>query len=182
MKRIRTYLPALLIGLLALVRLQAAPVRIDLVADEANPAHPKMGDNLEFHSVITNESGTPVAGLVAWISLVEIDPGHEQPMDLEDWSAQKAVAGARLASGGKLETTWPIRLIKSGDYRVVVSCTSRGGQIVSTSPTREFHVAQKRMIESTRILPVALGIPLLLLAVLVARRLRQRQHERRAEA
>lgn len=29
---------------------------------------------------------------MAWISLVEIDPGNEQPVDLEDWSAHKGIA------------------------------------------------------------------------------------------
>jgi hypothetical protein len=121
-----------------------------------------MGDAMRFHSRIRNESGHPIEGLVAWISLVEVTPGREQPMDLEDWSAHKAVAGASLAPGATLKTDWPMRLIQSGDYRVMVTATDRNEQTASTSPTLQFHVATRPMVESSRILPVAVGIPLLI--------------------
>ena len=83
-------------------------------------------------------------------------------MDLEDWSAHEAVAGAALAPGAPLTTDWPIRLIQSGDYRVVISVTDRNQQTVYTSPTLQFHVTRKPVVESSRILPVALGLPFLI--------------------
>lgn len=136
----------------------------------ANPPHPTMGNQLRFHSVITNVGDTPIEGLVAWISLVEVTPGREQPMDLEDWSAHKAVTGAALAPGAALETDWPMRLIQSGDYRVVITVTARDQRSVNTSPIVEFHVTPKPTVQSSRILPVALGVPLLLLSWLALRR------------
>lgn len=153
----------------------AEPLRITLALDRESPPHPTMGDQLQFRSVITNSGEGPVEGLVAWISLVEIDPGREQPMDLEDWSAHKAVAGAHLAPGQSLETPWPMRLIQAGDYRVVISATDRDHRTVYTSPTVEFHVTPKPVINSARILPVALGIPLFLAGLLGYRRWRSRR-------
>jgi hypothetical protein len=141
---------------------QAADIGITLRPDPSNPTTPTMGDWMHFESVINNTGSTPVDGLVAWISLVQVTPGQEQPMDLEDWSAQKAISGASLAPGASLSTDWPMRLIQSGDYRVVISTTDRGGQAVHTSPTVQFHVMPKAVVESGRILPVALGIPLVL--------------------
>jgi len=176
MKPLRQYLFAILLPLLLGVSMaQAADLSIKLEPDQSNPVTPTMGDAMHFHSRIHNDSAHPVEGLVAWISLVEVTPGREQPMDLEDWSAHKAVAGATLAPGAALTTDWPMRLIQSGDYRVVISATDRNEQTVYTSPTLQFHVARKPIIESSRILPVAFGLPLLIGGVMTYRGWRQRR-------
>ena len=133
-----------------------------------------MGDHLRFWSKITNTGATPIEGLVAWISLVEIDPGHEQPVDLEDWSAHKAVTGATLGPGESLRTDWPMRLIKGGDYRVVVSVTDRGSHMVFTSSTIQFHVRQKPVLQKTRVLPIAAGVPLLIVGLMIFKKARRR--------
>ncbi|MCG6863202.1 MAG: hypothetical protein LJE70_18335 [Chromatiaceae bacterium] len=176
MKRLQPILLAtLLLAGLALGTARAANVNIGLQPDKTNPSTPTMGDWMHFHSLITNTSEQPIEGLVAWISLVEVTPGREQPMDMEDWGAQKAVTGTRLAPGAPLATDWPIRLIQSGDYRVVISATDRNEQTVYTSPTSQFHVARKPVVESSRILPVALGLPLLIAGAMVYRGWRQRR-------
>ncbi len=151
------------------------PVSLMLQPDNSNPAAPMMGDHLRFWSTITNTGSSTIDGLVAWISLVEIDPGNEQPVDLEDWSAQKAVTGARLRPGAHLMTAWPMRLIKGGDYRVVVSVTDRGGRQVYTSPTIQFHVRQKPVLQVGRVLPVAAGIPVFFIGMMVFTRRRRRR-------
>jgi len=162
MKPLKQILLATLLTLAAMGAAQAAPLEITLTADPANPAQPVMGDKMRFHSVITNTGTDPIEGLVGWISLVEVDAGHEQPMDLEDWSAHKAITGTRLGPGATLQTEWPMRLIQHGDYRVVISVTDRNQNRVHTSPMLQFHVTQKPVVESSRILPVALGVPLLI--------------------
>ncbi len=165
---ITKHIPLLFVILLALVaghtiEATAQSLSLTLSQDGANPPNPTMGNDLHFHSVITNMGDKPIEGLVAWISLVEVTPGREQPMDLEDWSAHKAVTGAQLAPGDSLPTDWPMRLIQGGDYRVVITVTARNQRTVYTSPIVEFHVTQKPMLQSSRILPVALGVPFLLL-------------------
>lgn len=162
MKPLKQILLATLLTLATMGVAQAAPLEITLTADSANPAQPVMGDKMRFHSVITNTGTDPIEGLVGWISLVEVDAGHEQPMDLEDWSAHKAITGMRLGPGATLQTEWPMRLIQHGDYRVVISVTDRNQNRVHTSPMLQFHVTQKPVVESSRILPVALGVPLLI--------------------
>jgi len=152
----------------------AGPIEVTLKAAPANPAAPRMGDRLAFHSEIRNTSGRPVNGLIAWISLLRIDPGNEQPVDLEDWSAQKALAAKQVPPGGTLAAEWPMRLINSGTYRVVVSTATRDAQGITTSPAVDFTVAPKPVVESRRVLPVALGIPLLLALGLLWRRWRAR--------
>ena len=90
-----------------------APLSLELGPDEGNPSSPVMGDHMLFWSAITNTGRTSIEGLVAWISLVEIDPGNEQPVDLEDWSAHKAITGAALEPGQSLRT----RLAHAADQR-----------------------------------------------------------------
>ena len=152
----------------------AGPIEVTLEAAPANPPAPRMGDHLAFHSVIRNAGGRPVNGLIAWISLLRIDPGNEQPVDLEDWSAQKALTARLVAPGGTLTADWPMRLINSGTYRVVVSTATRDAQGITTSQAVDFTVAPKPVVESRRVLPVALGIPLLLALGLLWRRWRAR--------
>lgn len=141
-------------------------IQIQLSADKSNPKKPMMGDHMQFHSIISNHTGKPIEGLVGWISLVEVDKGNEQPVDLEDWSAHKAITGTTLNPDKPIKTSWPMRLIKSGDYRVVISVTDRHQNKVYTSDMLQFHVESKAVISSSRILPVAIGVPLLLLGLI----------------
>jgi hypothetical protein len=158
------------IALLAIPASAAEPLHIDLVPDAANPRAAQMGDNLIFHTQIRNDGTTPADGLIVWISLIRIDQGAEQPVDLEDWSAQKAVTAASLAPGQSLNTDWPMRLIQAGTYRVLVSATSRNGAGLVASPFADFVVWQKPVVESERVLPVAIGLPLLLAGAMLWRR------------
>jgi hypothetical protein len=132
-----------------------------------------MGDHLNFHTIIRNDGPTPVDGLIAWISLVQIDKGKEQPVDLEDWSAHKVVTASSLRPGEKIETDWPVRLIQAGHYRIVVSAATRTGAALSASPFANFAVRQKPVVESNRVLPIALGLPLFIGVVMLWRRRRR---------
>ncbi|MBD1546249.1 hypothetical protein [Roseibium aggregatum] len=154
----------------------ASPLSISLNPASTNPSSPQMGDNLKFQTVIQNNGTEAVDGLIAWISLVQVDKGKEQPVDLEDWSAHKAVTASSLASGGSIKTDWPMRLIQSGNYRVIVSAATRSGQELATSPFSDFTVRQKPVVESGRVLPIALGIPVLIGAGMVLQR-RRRAHK-----
>lgn len=152
----------------------ADSLNISLVPDQANSPSPQMGDWLKFHSVVSNPGTQPAHGIVAWISLVQVDPGQEQPVDLEDWSAHKAVTQTVLLPGQQVTVEWPMRLIQAGAYRVVISAVDRETGHVMTSPFVDFQVRRKPVVESSRILPVAFGIPALLLGVVGWRRYRSR--------
>ncbi len=152
----------------------ADSLSISLAPDQANPPSPQMGDWLKFHSVIKNSVSQEAHGVVAWISLVQVDPGHEQPVDLEDWSAHKAVTQAALPPGQKVNVDWPMRLIQAGSYRVVISAVDRETGHVMTSPFVDFQVRRKPVVESGRILPVAFGVPMLVLGMIAWRRYRRR--------
>ncbi len=149
---------------------RAGDLRVDLTPDPKNPSAPQMGDNLAFHSTIRNGGPAAVDGVIAWLSLVQIDPGLEQPVDLEDWSAHKAVTAATLAPGETLAADWPLRLIQAGTYRIVVSVVSRGSDSLAGSRFADFTVREKPVVESERVLPIAIGLPLLIAAAMFWRR------------
>lgn len=151
----------------------AAPLAIELAPSGANPPNPQMGDHLTFKSTIRNSGAAPIEGVIAWLSLVQTDKGKEQPVDLEDWSAHKAITVSKLAPGQSINTDWPMRLIQAGNYRVVISAVSRAEAGLTASPFADFGVQEKPVVESTRVLPVAFGLPALLTLLLVWRWRRQ---------
>ncbi|MCA8880565.1 MAG: hypothetical protein KDA73_11545 [Rhodobacteraceae bacterium] len=150
----------------------AKNLAIELAPSAENPTRPQMGDHLSFQSRITNTGTAPVDGVISWLSIVRVDAGQEAPIGLEDWSAEKAVTRSRLAPGETIVTDWPMRLIQDGRYRAVVSAASRDGTALAASPFTDFTVRAKPVVQSARVLPVAAGVPLLLLALFFMRRRR----------
>lgn len=151
---------------------QSGQITITLHPDPANTSHPRMGDRLKFVSTITNTGTDPIKGVVAWVSLIQVDANKEQPVDLEDWSAHKAEVAASLAPGQSMVSTWPMRLIKDGNYRVVVSAASGGAAGLTASPMLALAIAPKPVVESVRVIPIAAGVPFILLGLLLFRRRR----------
>lgn len=148
----------------------ADDLAIQIAPSADNPADPQMGDHLAFRTRLTNTGTTPIEGVISWLSIVRVDQGHEAPIGLEDWSAEKAVTQASLAPGATIVTDWPMRLIQDGHYRAVVSAASRGGNVLASSPFADFAVRAKPVVQSARVLPVAAGVPLLLLMFFLGRR------------
>jgi hypothetical protein len=171
--------PALIVA--ALLAVSSPPVwaardatglDVALAPVPGNPPAPQMGDRIAFASDIRNTGAVPSDGMVAWISLVRMDKGREAPVDLEDWSALKAVALPRLAPGEVVRSEWPMRLIASGHYRAVVSVAAPTGADLVTSPFADVAVREKPVVESARVLPVAAMMPGLFLGLLAWRRWR----------
>lgn len=101
---------------------------------------------------------------------------------MEDWSAHKAVAEVILQPGQHVNVEWLMRLIRSGSYPVVISAVDREAGHVMTGPFVDFHVRRKPVVESARILPVALGVPAFILGVMAARRCPSGRHLKRLSA
>ncbi|HGZ69834.1 MAG TPA: hypothetical protein ENK74_00355 [Nitratifractor sp.] len=128
----------------------------------------QMGDKPTFHSIVKNNSGTLLKGTVLYLSLVNLDKGKEHPVDLEDWAAQKAVHISSLPAKGEHQTDWSIRLINSGHYGLFVTAVLPGSNMPVTSAIVHFNVAAKKTVVPSRILPVAIGVPLLIIFIMIA--------------
>jgi hypothetical protein len=162
---------------------RAEQLKVELIPSPSNPGTPHTGDALTFRAVIRNDGRTPISGVIVWISLLEVDPGKEQPVDLEDWSAQKAATLPGIAPGQTVETKWDLRLIQSGSYRISVIAAATGDAVDRNSspvvsPFAAFTVASKAVVETGRVLPIASGVPLVIGAMLLWRAARGRGRHR----
>jgi hypothetical protein len=125
----------------------------------------KMGETPAFSGSITNIGETPLEGLVVYLSLVSLKPGKEEPVDLEDWSAQRAIRIGRLLPGESSVHEWSMRLIQAGKFGVALTVVDPKEPQPIISPLVSFDIQPKRLLASKRILPVAIGEPLLLVAL-----------------
>lgn len=149
---------------------QKQPMEVFLHAPEGAL---KMGDTPVFVGHITNMSNQPLENLVAYVSLVSLKHGSEHPVDLEDWSAQAAFHIARLEPGKSISHNWSLRLIQGGRYGLALTVINPSDGVPVISPLAVFQVEPKTTVIAGRILPVAVGEPLILLAALGLIRLRR---------
>jgi hypothetical protein len=139
----------------------------------------KMGDTPNFLGAVTNLGAQPAQGLIVYLSLVSLTPGQEHPVDLEDWSAQKAVRIDRLNPGATDYRRWGMRLIAAGKYGVALTVVDPRESRPLVSDLVTFKVRPKPTLIAGRVLPVAIGVPLLVLSFwggLLVYRSRRRRH------
>jgi hypothetical protein len=121
-----------------------------------------MGDTPKFSGAVTNLDLHPAKGLVVYLSLVSLQPGDEHPVDLEDWSAQKAVRIDRLNPGATNRQEWGMRLIQAGKFGVALTVVDPKKNRPIVSELVPFEIQPKATLVVGQVLPVAIGEPLLL--------------------
>jgi hypothetical protein len=126
----------------------------------------KMGDTPAFIGTVKNIGRQPLKGLVVYLSLVSLKSGDEHPVDLEDWSAQKAVRINQLLPGEINTQKWGMRLIQSGRYGIALTVVDPQKKRPIVSDLMSFEISPKPTLSSSRILPIAIGEPLLILILL----------------
>jgi hypothetical protein len=85
------------------------------------------------------------------------------PVDLEDWSAERGLFIGTIEPGQTFPLDWEIHYVKAGDYSLIVVATGSGSELPETSQIVRFQVLPKRNLEAAKVLPVALGEPVLLI-------------------
>jgi len=138
----------------------------------------KMGDVPAFEGEVKNTSEETLEGLVVYLSLVSLEKGNEHPVDLEDWSAQGAVRIERLLPGEVNRQQWPMRLISAGKFALALTVVEAGTTKPVISDLLEFNILPKKLISSLRILPVAIGEPLLIFVLILAASQWKRLHRK----
>ncbi len=137
------------------------------------------GDYVRLPAKVTNTSGKPVKDIVAYVSLVDVKRGQQAPVDLEDWSAHRAVTIPALAPGQSKDVGWSLRLVKGGDYVVYANAITGGSTRASVGQEVPLSVAAQRNLNPGGVLPVAIGVPLVTGAALLGPvALRQRRLDR----
>ena len=119
------------------------------------------GHYVRLPARITNASATPVRGVVAYASLVEISFGQQATVDLEDWSAHRAVTIGSLAPGQSKDAGWNLRLIKGGSYVIYANAIERRSSWAAVGQEVPLTVRARKNLNPGGVLPVALGVPVL---------------------
>ena len=132
-------------------------VSIDPLFIQAN-----MGDKITYTGTITNNSDKTVTDIIAYISLANVTKGQESPMDLEDWSANKAIKVDAIPAHGTYEGKWPMRLIDSGSYVAYVMVVDKNDDIPVSSAMSRLEINRVLRLNPNNVLPVALGEPILI--------------------
>jgi hypothetical protein len=169
----------LLFILFALIILSHTVLAQDSITVSIKPKHidGKMGDVIEFESNVTNNGASSLKGLVAYISLIRVTEGQEIPMDLEDWSAQKADKIDLLNTNDSASSKWSMRLIDSGDYVVYITVVDKNQKKPIVSEVADLKIARRQQLNPNNVLPIAFGMPVLIILIFLSigiyRRLRR---------
>ena len=121
------------------------------------------GQFATIKATITNLKANETIQGTAYISIVDIN--GSLPIDLEDWSAQKGFYVPPIEPHQSSPVEWNVRLVKAGFYTVAVLFSPDGDFSAPTASPRIFlYVAPKVNLNPSNVLPVALGVPILLVA------------------
>jgi uncharacterized repeat protein (TIGR01451 family) len=160
------------------------PPTIDIEID-MDAAALKTGDEIEFTTTVTNTADTPSPELVVAMNIINL--GKSDPVDPEDWSPERTQAVDPLGPGESAEQTWSVEAILDGNYMVYMTAIVKPGSAAETSlpvtsPGIHMTVAAYQSTNPAGVLPVAIGMPLLLIGVaLLLRRYWRRERARPSE-
>ena len=128
---------------------------------------------------ITNSTMQPIRDVTTYLSLV--DNENNLPVDLEDWSAEKGVHMPSIASGKTMPFNFKIHFVKAGEYSLLLIATTKNSETPFVSSMVHFHVSPKINLNPGKILPVAIGMPFLLLLLLSSINFIRGRHQKSIE-
>jgi hypothetical protein len=150
-----------------------APAPVTITQDSATRSA-VVGERFSLTSTVKNAGTEPVTGLVAHLDIVSLDP--DVYVDPEDWSSNRTKYLTDVAPGDSLSLPWTVQAVSDGTFVVYVALvTPDGGSAVTNGPAVRVDVASRRTINAGGIVPVALAVPAVLVAMLVAVRYRRRR-------
>lgn len=125
------------------------------------------GQFIKIEGIITNlRYNETINGGIAYISIVDIK--NKIPIDLEDWSAEKGLYIPFIEAGQSLPLEWNVRLVKAGSYTIDL-LFNKDGDFASppVASSKVFlEVAPKLNLNPGNVLPIAFGVPALIMGVL----------------
>jgi hypothetical protein len=140
-------------------------VKIDIAS--AHKVDGVAGQFIKIEGVITNLShNETINGGIAYISIVDIK--NKIPIDLEDWSAEKGLYIPSIEAGQALPLEWNVRLVKAGSYTIDLLVNKDGDYASPPNASSKvfLEVAPKLNLNPGNVLPVAFGVPALIMGVL----------------
>ncbi|MEP6760160.1 MAG: hypothetical protein ABJA93_02200 [Sporichthyaceae bacterium] len=144
----------------------SAKVAEDLtVVIEPGQASVVLGQNLDLKLTVTNTGSRATAPLVIHLDIT--DPSRSTSVDPEDWTSTLSKPIGVLAPDDTLTFDWNIQPISGGTFAVYAVALSSGAGTLSTSNLTTVKVQDKRSLNPSGILPVAVGVPCVVGALLL---------------
>ena len=144
-----------------------APLRLTVTSDGLD----RMTGE-QMHITATFDTTKPVDRVLASLALINLDENEQTVVDLPDWGAEQTQILRNVTSGTR--ASWTLGLAAPGNYAIYVTAISRGGELsLVQSNVLTLAIAQRTFVNLGAILPVAIGVPvatLVLLLVLARRR------------
>lgn len=135
------------------------------------------GDRIEFTTKVTNTGTAPSRPFNVSMNIVTIGKGD--PVDPEDWSPERSQQIDPLGPGASARQMWAVDTILEGNYMIymtVVPVPTGPDTTEQTVSSTGIHVTVNPVSRTNPggVLPVAIGMPLLLLGIawLIRRRFR----------
>ena len=127
-----------------------------------------------FTSTVRNRGMAPA--LIVHLNVLSRDPSVY--VDPEDWSSART-RYLTVPTGGIANLRWTLRAVNSGSFVVYVAVMSQDGSgpIAVSGPLR-VHLAERRTLDPGGALPLTVGVPAALAALLVGRSLAARRRRR----
>jgi hypothetical protein len=134
-----------------------------------------MGDKITYIGTITNNSDEPINNIIAYVSLANVTQDRESPMDLEDWSANKAIKVDTIPPHGTYKGQWPMRLIDSGSYVAYITVVDKDDNTPISSIMSRLEIKRVLRLNPNNVLPVAIGEPMIIGMILSLIAIRRRK-------
>lgn len=159
-------------------------VQASTLTTDATTLDIKTGDSIQIHSTFTNTGPNATGPQLAYLTLIDVKQGV--PVDLEDWTANRSTNLASVLPHASVTQTWTLRALTSGDFAVYVVAIPNGTTNAKDTPIMsapvQIHVTQRTNLNPGGVLPVALGIPVLIIGALAAMRATRSRNDDRNHA
>jgi membrane-associated phospholipid phosphatase len=162
-----------------ITRVESAPLRIDV---RISPAAAKTGDHVTATATVTNTSERTLRNVAVFLGLVDLSPGAPTPLSLETWTNDPESAALPVLDPGASATArWRLIMIEPGALGIYASAIPRAAQRVDSSPLTRLSVQDARVLNPAHVLPLTVGEPVALAALVAAVAIgRSRVHRRAA--
>jgi membrane-associated phospholipid phosphatase len=129
----------------------------------------KTGDHVTVDVTVTNASSRRVRDVTVFLGLVDLHPGQRMPLGPETWTNDpESLALPSLEPGASASAAWHLLMIQPGPLGVYASALFGVGPHVDSSGLTQLTVRDARVVNPGHVLPLAVGEPLVLAAVLAA--------------
>lgn len=124
-----------------------------------------LGDTFDLRVSVTNDAAAPTAPLAVHLDVT--DPAAATSVDPEDWTPTLTRRVGVIAPGATETVRWTVQPIAGGTFAVYAVALAPGEPGLSASDVLVLTVEEQRPLDPGGILPLAVGVPTLVGALLI---------------